>query len=170
MDEQKVIILSDTHMPNKSKKLPGKLNFELEHADLIIHLGDWQTAELYYELNRYAPVEGVAGNVDNDEIVRILGFEKIISLNGINIGLTHGHLGKGRSTPIRALNTFKYQNVNIILFGHSHIPINETANGITLFNPGSPTDKRRQSHFSYGILNISHHNFSIHHRFFTSNE
>ncbi|MBM6618177.1 metallophosphoesterase family protein [Bacillus suaedaesalsae] len=151
----KVVVLSDTHMPKKAKQLPRILIEHLMKSDYIFHLGDWQTVDLYNELKSYATIIGVAGNVDNNEIVELLGYHKIIEIKGYTFGLVHGHQGKGRTTEERALNTFPNKNVDVILFGHSHIPVLKKVNNSILFNPGSPTDKRRQSHFSFGIIEIN---------------
>jgi uncharacterized protein len=157
-------------MPKKAKKLPNVINQALDSTDLIIHLGDWQNIELYHELQQIAPVEGIAGNVDDQKVIQLLGFKKIISYEGIEIGLTHGHLGKGRSTEDRALRTFESISLDIILFGHSHIPVHKNVNGVVLFNPGSPTDKRRQTHYSFGIIEVCDGKYQINHVFFQSKE
>ncbi|HKG18673.1 MAG TPA: metallophosphoesterase family protein, partial [Candidatus Limnocylindrales bacterium] len=71
------------------------------------------------------------------------------------IGLTHGDLGTGGTTPQRAAATFAPDEVDIVLFGHSHIPlVQRLADGRWLMNPGSPTDKRRQPRYSWGVIDI----------------
>jgi uncharacterized protein len=149
----KIIVVSDTHIPKKSKTLPPRLINELTDADLIIHAGDWQSIDVYNELKSYAPVEGVFGNVDGEEIQAILPEKQIFEVYGKRIGITHGH-GKGKTTEKRAVNQFEGEKVDCIIFGHSHIPINKFVNDQLLFNPGSPTDKRRQEKYSFGILKI----------------
>jgi putative phosphoesterase len=161
----KIIVIADTHMPKKVKELPLELINELKNTDQILHLGDWQTMETYLTLKDFASIDGVAGNVDDEEIIDLFGFKKVLLLNGIRFGLVHGHLGKGRSTDVRALNSFTNEQVDVILFGHSHIPILKQVNDVTLFNPGSPTDKRRQDSYSFGVINIAE-TLSIHHVFF----
>ncbi|WP_053217131.1 metallophosphoesterase family protein [Virgibacillus senegalensis] len=160
-----IVILSDTHMPRMAKKLPRQLITGLERADLILHAGDWQTIEVLEELQQYAPVIGVIGNVDGPELKERLGKKEWIVRNGITIGITHGD-GKGGTTEKRALTAFQTDSVDIIVFGHSHIPLLKQVNGITLFNPGSPTDKRRQPQFSYGILQLTETSFELKHVFF----
>lgn len=151
----RILVLSDTHMPKKTKQLPPIVIEHLINVDYIFHLGDWQTIDLYHELKNYAPVIGVAGNIDQDELVEQLGYQKIITLKGVTFGLVHGHQGKGRTTEERAQNTFVNEKVDVILFGHSHIPILKKLEGIFLFNPGSPTDKRRQSQYSFGLIDLN---------------
>ncbi|KZE39859.1 phosphodiesterase [Bhargavaea cecembensis] len=163
----KIVILGDTHMPRMAKALPPRLIAELETADGIIHTGDWQTLEVLHELKRFAPVDGVYGNADSPEIRELFGREKRFIFDGIAVSLVHGD-GKGKTTPLRALETFREEQPDIILFGHSHIPYHERHDGIVLFNPGSPTDKRRQPEFSFGILETAGTGFSLRHIFYSS--
>ena len=150
----KIVVMSDTHMPKKAKRLPRTLVRDLETADYIIHSGDWQAVELYHELKQYANVIGVTGNVDSPELKRQLKTKEILRAGDFNIGIVHGH-GIGKTTEKRAVDTFMMDKVDCIVYGHSHIPVHKETNGILIFNPGSPTDKRRQKEFSYGILTIS---------------
>jgi uncharacterized protein len=159
-----IIVISDTHMPKRAKTLPEFLVAYLKTADLIIHAGDLQTNDIYQQLLKYAPVEGVIGNVDEEELVTILPFKKIIEINGVRIGITHGH-GKGKTTEKRVLSVFEGENVDIIIFGHSHIPLKKEVDGKILFNPGSPTDKRKQARYSFGRIQLGE-NFTIEHIFF----
>lgn len=149
----KVVVMADTHMPKRAKKLPSKLLSGLKTTDLIIHAGDWQTIDVYKELKEYAKVEGVVGNVDGLEIQEHFDHKKLLDLMGFKIGVVHGH-GTKMTTEKRALAAFKDEEVDGIIFGHSHIPVLKYINGVLVFNPGSPTDKRRQPLYSYGILTI----------------
>lgn len=149
----KIVVVSDTHMPRMAKKLPSRLVEDLQDADFIIHAGDWQTMDLYYELSAYADVAGVTGNVDGWDMVERFKEKEMIELKGFKIGVTHGH-GTKLTTEKRALAAFEEENVDCIIFGHSHIPVKKYENGILLFNPGSPTDKRRQDRYSHGIIRI----------------
>jgi uncharacterized protein len=149
----KVVVVSDTHMPKKAKQLPSRLLSDLGACDLIIHAGDWQTVDLFYELKQYAPVIGVNGNVDGPELKGLLKSKEIVKACDFYIGVVHGH-GTGKTTERRAIETFADDDVDCIIYGHSHIPVVKEINGRIIFNPGSPTDKRRQKEFSYGILTI----------------
>ncbi len=101
-----------------------------------------------------APVQAVAGNNDPPALVERLGRKKIITIGRVRIGMVHGDIGSGGSTPVRAQNAFKDEEVDAILFGHSHVPYCAWHGGVLLFNPGSPTDKRTQPRYSYGIIRI----------------
>ncbi|MCA0174133.1 metallophosphoesterase family protein [Bacillus sp. RAR_GA_16] len=161
-----VIIVSDTHMPRMAKQLPEVLRKELLQADLIIHLGDWQTKQVYEELKSYAPVTGVYGNVDEAFFIENFNEKLVLELETHLIGMTHGH-GKGKTTEKRAIAQFENDEVEMILFGHSHIPLHKEYEGKILFNPGSPTDKRKQSHYSFGKLIVNrNHPLQIEHVFF----
>jgi uncharacterized protein len=150
----KIVVISDTHLPKRKKGLPTRLLVELKNADLIIHAGDWTTIDVYKELQSYARVEGVYGNVDGQEIIGMLPFKKMVEVCGFIIGITHGH-GKGKTTEKRAIAAFEGEKVDCIIFGHSHIPVNRYEGEILIFNPGSPTDKRRQKQYSFGVITIS---------------
>lgn len=149
-----ITIVSDTHMPKKGKKLPDTLLKELSRTDLIIHAGDWQTMDVYHELKKYAPVTGVYGNVDDDVIRDMFGLKIILELESFRIGVTHGH-GKNKTTEKRAVDMFDKDDIDIVIFGHSHIPLHKEYDEKIVFNPGSPTDKRRQPRYSFGKLTLS---------------
>ncbi|GIP36901.1 phosphoesterase [Paenibacillus sp. J31TS4] len=150
----KIGVLSDTHMPRYGRTLPRPVYEAFEGVDLILHAGDWQTLDVYDELAAIAPVEGVTGNTDGWELYDRFGAKKLLELGGFRIGLVHGHEGRARTTEGRAQEAFRDEQPDAIVFGHSHIPMNRTEEGILLFNPGSPTDKRRQPRYSCGILEL----------------
>ena len=150
----KIVVVSDTHIPKRAKQFPQTLINELEHADLIIHAGDWQTMEVYHDLCQYARVVGVTGNVDSPELSKRLNSREIVQVEGMRIGVVHGH-GTGKTTQRRAMSAFVGDHVDCIVFGHSHLQVIKNDTGIVLFNPGSATDKRRQKQYSYGIITIN---------------
>ena len=161
----KIVVLSDTHMPKRSKQLPETVVSAIRNSDLIIHAGDWTNIELYEELKKMAPIQGVYGNVDSEEIKDHFGDHLLLNINGHKIGVTHGHLGKAKSTPERAFETFAGEKTELIIFGHSHIPVIKKHEDVILFNPGSPTDKRFQPLYSFGILEIGSE-LTVNHHFF----
>lgn len=150
-------VVSDTHMPRFGKALPRLLREGLvrERVDVIVHCGDLIDGVAIPWFQALAPFEAVAGNNDGPELVRRFGRKKILQFGKVRIGVTHGHEGVGRSTVARAENTFKGEGVQAVLFGHSHVPYCRWHDGVLLFNPGSPTDKRRQPQYSYGIIRIA---------------
>ncbi|MFC5712453.1 metallophosphoesterase family protein [Thalassorhabdus alkalitolerans] len=148
----KIVVTADTHIPKSAKQLPSRLLQELETADRIIHAGDWQTIEVYEELQKYAPVDGVCGNVDGEDIRQVMPEKKIIEAGGFTIGIIHGH-GEKKTTEKRALEGFE-EPLDCIIFGHSHIPYVRFASKTLLFNPGSATSKRKMPYYSFGVLTV----------------
>ncbi|MBP1903792.1 putative phosphoesterase [Paenibacillus turicensis] len=160
-------VVSDTHIFRAGKKLPQLLIEEFSKVDLILHLGDWVVMDVYDQLAQLAPVDGIAGNNDGYEIIERFGEQKLLTLEGKKIGLIHGHTPYSRKgTDGNALLAFEGQKVDVILFGHSHQPLMRNENGILLFNPGSPTDKRREKRYSFGLLDISETGINAQHIFF----
>jgi uncharacterized protein len=148
-------VLSDTHIPLRARILPPVL-FELfAGVNLILHAGDLIDEQVIKDLSAIAPVEAVAGNLDGRDLALRLGRKKILSLSGFSIGLIHGDAGRGSKTPARVLAAFNGDNVDCVVFGHSHQPYCRLENGVLLFNPGSPTDRRREPRHSCGILTLS---------------
>ncbi len=158
----KIVVVADTHLPKRSKGLPEQLKEELSTAEQIIHAGDWQTIEVYEEFKKYGEVIGVSGNADDEVIRELLPTKRIVSCMGYKIGIVHGD-GKGKTTEKRALETFQDDEVDIIIFGHSHIPYIRYVNGVLLFNPGSATDKRKLPVYSFGTMTIDEMGFSTKH-------
>lgn len=149
----KVGVLSDTHIPKRAGGLPEEVIQAFRNVDHIIHAGDITSPKVLSELECLASVTAVSGNVDPEPLQETLGSKKITTLSGYRIGITHGH-GSGGKTLERAMKCFEKDDVDCIIFGHSHIPFCEYINGILMFNPGSPTDKRRNELYSFGILEL----------------
>lgn len=151
----KIGLVSDTHMPRFAKALPAALRHGLiEHrVELILHLGDLTTLAVAELLGEIAPFDAVAGNNDGEDIRRRYGRRKLLDLGGVRIGMIHGD-GKRKTTLERARDAFAGEAAQVILFGHSHVPYCEKIGDVWLINPGSPTDKRRNPLYSYGILEI----------------
>ncbi|WP_372633485.1 metallophosphoesterase [Cohnella sp.] len=152
----RIVVVSDTHMPRMAKKLPDRLLKELEKADAIVHAGDWTKLSVYEQLAAFGPVYGVAGNNDGAELQAQFGLRKLLKFEECRIGVVHGHgAAKRSSTEAHAIEAFKGTKLDALVYGHSHIPVRKTVAGLLVFNPGSPTDKRRQPKYSFGIFDIS---------------
>ena len=156
----RIAVVADTHLPRFGRALPAALVRGIAEArvDRILHAGDWTQPMALELLERLAPVDGVAGNNDGPELHERFGTRRVLELDGVRIGLTHGHLGPGATTPARAQRAFGDEpagSLGAIVFGHSHIPLIERRpDGTWLVNPGSPTDRRRQPRYSWALLTI----------------
>lgn len=139
----KVGVISDSHARSFAE-LPENLVKALSAVDLIIHAGDIVTMDVIRGLQTLAPVKGVCGNMDYPEVRVALPEKQTIEIEGRKIGIVHGRGGPATLEPT-VMNLFS--EVDIIVFGHSHIPVNKVVNGILLFNPGSARE-------SYGTLEV----------------
>lgn len=148
-------IVSDTHLYRRARVLPQALLEGLAGVQLILHAGDLVEERVLQELARIAPVMAVMGNNDPLEMADRLPLQRVVTAGEARLGLVHGHTGPGRSTPERAWRTFLGQPVQAIIFGHSHQPFLEVREGRLLFNPGSPTDRRRAPRPSFGLLTVN---------------
>ncbi|MGC7872396.1 metallophosphoesterase family protein [Desulfosporosinus sp. SYSU MS00001] len=159
----KIAVLSDTHL-RLGKTLPGFVWEHLAEADLIIHAGDLVHKEILDELNLLAPVKAVCGNCDDWDVN--LPSQEWVECDSLRIGIVHGHQGKGQTTMERAYNAFLSNPVDIVVFGHSHIPTLKWQHGVLMFNPGSPTDKRREPQYSFGWMVLQDGRINAKHIYF----
>jgi len=150
----KIGVISDTHASG-IQELPGKLLEVLKQVDLILHAGDIVRVEVLEELKKIGPeLRAVYGNMDPFKVRETLKDTEIIEEGNIRIGLTHG-LGTPHNLIETVKKKFKNEELDAIVYGHSHHPYNKVHQGILYFNPGSPTDKIFAPYNSYGILEVS---------------
>jgi putative phosphoesterase len=147
-----IAIISDTHMPRHGRHLPATCVERLESADLIIHAGDLIALEVLSELRCYSDVVAVHGNVDNAAVRAALPTTAVLDNPGCRIGVIHdAGPSLGRLRRMRA----RFPDADAVVFGHSHIPLHERASdGFQIFNPGSPTDRRRAPQHTMGIARV----------------
>lgn len=140
--------MSDTHLPKRAKLLPAPLLAELPRADVVLHAGDWvdtATLDLLERLSRR--LVGVYGNNDGPQLRARLPEVAYAELGGLRWGVVH-ETGPAQGREARCAE--RYPDLDVLVFGHSHIPWDTTApTGLRLLNPGSPTDRRRQPHCTY---------------------
>lgn len=148
----KIGVLADTHIPASADRMPRRVLDELKTCDLIIHAGDITEAYVLRELEKLAPVKAVKGNMDSVELRKLLPEKITFEVAGKRIGVVHG-LGAPEKVPDFAAQVFG-NSVDVIVFGHSHLPYNKTRDGVLLFNPGSTTDILRAATCSMGIILI----------------
>lgn len=145
-------MISDTHMPRGQRRLPAE---QLVGADAILHAGDLMERSVLEALQALGPpVYAVRGNVDDGWLQARLPLQRTVELGGVRIAMVHdagpaaGRLGRLRR---------RFPDADAVVFGHSHIPLHETApDGFQIFNPGSPTEKRRQPKHTMGRARIEH--------------
>jgi uncharacterized protein len=118
-----------------------------------VHAGDFATVEAFEMLRGYAPVQGVYGNVDQPELRQLLPRRLRFEVLGRWVGVVHGD-SPSLPTAQRAMAEFVDQEVDVVVFGHSHKPLARREGDVLLFNPGSPTDRRAEPRFSYGRLRL----------------
>lgn len=149
---QRIVVISDTHAPRFWKACPPRVAEHLDDVDLILHAGDVCTADVLRELEAYAPVQAVLGNNDGADVAA-WGAPEILRLDlaGVAIAMIHN---SGPATGRWARMRRDFPDADVVIFGHSHIPWNEAADGLLVFNPGSPTDRRRQPHGTIGMLEL----------------
>jgi uncharacterized protein len=147
-----IAIISDTHMPKGDRRLPDECVARLRAADLIIHAGDLTELGVLRELESHGAVVAVHGNVDAPAVRATLPQTAQIQADGATIALIHdAGPAKGRLERLRG----RFPGANAVVFGHSHIPLHErTRDGFQIFNPGSPTERRRSPHQTMGIATV----------------
>jgi putative phosphoesterase len=148
----RIVVLADTHAPRRWKRCPDAVAALLDGAQAILHAGDVCTADVLDELARWAPVHAVQGNNDGPDVAAWGAPDTLeIELGGVAIAMIHDSgPANGRAGRMRR----RFPDAALVVFGHSHIPWNEEHDGQLLFNPGSPTDRRRQPHGTVGELII----------------
>jgi uncharacterized protein len=148
----RVVVLSDTHAPRRWRVCPPAVAGYLRQADVILHAGDVCTAPVLTELTGYAPVTAVMGNNDEPSVAQWGAAETAeLDLDGLRVAMVHDSgAAAGRMARLRR----RFPGADLVVFGHSHIPLDESGPGLRIFNPGSPTDRRRQSHGTLGVLEI----------------
>ena len=149
----RVLVLSDTHSPRRWKGLPPLVAGQLPGADVILHAGDVCTADVLDLLSQWAPVHAVLGNNDLSEVAEWGAPETLeLDLDGLQVAMIHDSgQASGRARRMRR----RFPAAELVVFGHSHIPLDVSEEGVHLFNPGSPTDRRRQPAGTVGVLEIS---------------
>jgi putative phosphoesterase len=149
----KIVVISDTHIPQRGRNLPPYLLSFLGGVSLILHAGDITEWWLIEELMNYAPVRAVRGNMDSPSVWEKLPDKEIVEVEGIKIGLTHGD-GPPSGIEERVGKLFSGESVQTVVYGHTHQPHKEWREGILYFNPGSPTDWVFAPYFSFGFMEV----------------
>jgi putative phosphoesterase len=152
MAEVRVAALADTHAPRRWRSCPPQVAAYLRGVDLILHAGDVCTAGVLDELAAFAPVQVVCGNNDGPDVAAWGAPESLeLDVEGLRVAMVHDSgPAAGRTARMRR----RFPTAELVVFGHSHIPLDQTGDGVRIFNPGSPTDRRRQPHGTLGVLQV----------------
>ena len=145
----KIGVLSDTHL-RADQTLPQALADGLDGVDAILHAGDIVDMAVIFELEQIAPVKAVCGNMDTPEVRRRFPARDIIELDGVRVGLIHGS-GPPDSLADRVRSEFD-EDIDAIVFGHSHHALCRRFDDTLMFNPGSATDRRFAPYCSFGMM------------------
>jgi putative phosphoesterase len=149
-----IAVISDTHLPRGARRLPAECVRRIAGADLLLHAGDFSTLEVLRELERIGPpVVGIHGNVDSAELRELLPAERIVAAGGARIAMVHD--SGPRTGRLARLQRRFGTKAEAVVFGHSHLPLHEQAeDGFQIFNPGSPTERRRAPAHTMGVARI----------------
>ena len=149
-----IAVISDTHLPRGARRLPEACVERIAEADLLLHAGDFSTTDVLRELEAIGPpLLGVHGNVDSAELRRLLPAERVVEAEGARIGMVHD-AGPRRGRLQRLRSRFG-ERADVVVFGHSHMPLHEQAkDGFQILNPGSPTERRRAPAHTMGLIRV----------------
>jgi uncharacterized protein len=147
-----VAVISDTHLPRGTRRIPDACVASMRASDLILHAGDFTSEQVLNALNELGPpVAAVHGNVDEHALQLALPEARVVDAEGAKIAIVHdAGPAAGRLERMRA----RFPDADAVVFGHSHQPLHEERDGFQIFNPGSPTEKRRAPHHTMGIADV----------------
>ena len=150
----RLAVISDTHLPRGGRVLPAACVEQLGAADAILHAGDLMELSVLAELEAMGPpVHAVRGNVDSAELQARLPLTRIVEFEGARIAMVHdAGPAHGRFDRLRR----RFPEADAVVFGHSHIPLHEERDGFAIFNPGSPTERRRAPFHTMGLATVQH--------------
>lgn len=145
-------IISDTHMPRGQRAIPARCLDHCRRADLILHAGDLVDLPVLRLLQSLGPpVYAISGNVDNAAVRAVVPDRLELERAGVRIGMTHiPGPATGRLVRLRAA----FPRCQAVIFGHTHMPEHGEDEGFQIFNPGSPTERRRAPTHTMGLARI----------------
>jgi len=146
-----IAVISDTHMPRGGRRLPEACVERIAAANLVLHAGDLITVEVLRELEAIGPpVAAVHGNMDTAELCRLLPPERVVEAGGARIAIVHD--AGPRTGRLERLRRRFGDRADAVVFGHSHLPLyGRGPDGFQIFNPGSPTERRRAPAHTMGM-------------------
>jgi uncharacterized protein len=150
-----IAVISDTHLPRGGRRLPDGCVERIAAADLLLHAGDFSTLGVLRELEAIGPpLAGVHGNVDSADLRRLLPEERVVEADGIRIAMVHD--AGPRAGRLERMRRGFGDRADLVVFGHSHMPLHEQApDGFQILNPGSPTERRRAPTHTMGLIRVA---------------
>ncbi|GEK21110.1 metallophosphoesterase family protein [Cellulomonas xylanilytica] len=151
----RLVLLADTHVPRRARDLPDAVWDAVDAADVVVHAGDWVSEDLLDVLEgRSRRLVGCYGNNDGPGVRARLPLVARVELDGLRLGVVHE---TGPATGRERRCDAEHQDLDVLVFGHSHIPWDTvTPQGMRLLNPGSPTDRRRQPFATFMTATAAH--------------
>lgn len=159
-----IAVIADTHMPRGSRRLPPRCVELLTAAEAVVHAGDFFGVAAKQEIEALCPVlHAVHGNVDEPALRRALPEALEVAVGERTLAIVHdAGPAKGRLARLRQ----RFPGADAVVFGHSHMPLHEAEGGFQIFNPGSPTERRRAPRPSMGLLDHGGGNLTFEHVWF----
>jgi uncharacterized protein len=114
-------------------------------------------APVLRELEAFAPVEAVFGNMDEPALQETLPERRVVAVEGVRIGMVHVP-GERPGREERLVSWFP--GCDAVVYGHTHLPQLEQHRGVWILNPGSPTERRRAPHRSLIVLDVAEHSLN----------
>jgi putative phosphoesterase len=147
-----IAVIADTHLPRGRRRLPEECVRRIAAADLVIHAGDFSSVSAYEEIAAIGPrLVAVHGNVDEPAVRERLPERELVEIEGARIGVVHdAGAARGRLGRMRRA----FPDAGAVVFGHSHLPLLEREPGFQIFNPGSPTERRRAPAHTMGVARV----------------
>jgi putative phosphoesterase len=143
-------VISDTHLNEPTSEFRGVIEAHFKGVDKILHAGDFVDWKIAEYLSSQKELIAVCGNMDPSDIQKAFPQKRMIVIDGFKIGLTHGGGSPfGMESRVRG----EFDDVDVIVYGHTHTPANRRVKDLLFFNPGSPTRSFIQ-HSTLGILHI----------------
>lgn len=149
----RLAIISDTHMPRGARRIPDACLERCRDADAVVHAGDLIDVSVLELLRALGPpVHAIHGNVDGEAVRRLLPARAELELAGVRVGMMHvPGPARGRLERLRAA----FPRCDAVIFGHTHMPEHLTSDGFQIFNPGSPTERRRAPVHTMGLATVA---------------
>jgi putative phosphoesterase len=147
-----IAVTADTHLPRGRRVIPERALELMRAADLILHAGDFVSEEVLEQIEALGPpVRAVHGNMDSPGLRSSLPRETVVDAGGARIGMLHDSgPASGRLERLR----LRFPESDAVVFAHSHRPLHQREGGFQIFNPGSPTERRRSPHHTIGLARV----------------